>query len=56
MKKSTVELIEKKFRWDIDAIDSELRKNKREINRLATRQRELKDIKKSLYEILRLIK
>ncbi len=56
MKKSTIQLIENKFKQDIWLIDMELRKNKNEINRLAEKQRELKDTRKGLYEILRLIK
>lgn len=56
MKKSTVELIEKKFHKDITDIDYKLYKNKQEIKRLATEQKQLKDTKKSLYEILRLIR
>jgi hypothetical protein len=56
MKKTTVEIIERKFKKDIDAIDYELYRNKQEINRLAEKQKQLKDTKKSLYEILRLIR
>ncbi len=56
MKKATVEIIEAKFKNDINAIDWEMRKNKMEIKRLAEKQKQLKDTKKSLYEILRLIR
>jgi hypothetical protein len=56
MKKGTVEIIEAKFKKDIDAIYWELRKNKLEIKRLAEKQKQLKDARKGLYEILRLIK
>lgn len=56
MKKSTIRLIENKFKQDIAQIDAKIRNNKWEINRLAEEQRQLKDTRKGLYEILRLIK
>jgi DNA-binding transcriptional regulator GbsR (MarR family) len=55
MKQATVKLIEEKFKKDIDNIQYEIRKNKKEINNLAKKQRELKDTRKGLYDILRLI-
>jgi len=48
-------LIREKFQKEIYQIDFEIRKNKREINNLATKQKQLKDTKKGLHEILQLI-
>lgn len=56
MKESTVKLIRDKFEQDIGQIDSKIRRNKWEINKLAREQKQLKDTKKGLYEILKLIK
>lgn len=56
IKKSTIELIKEKFQKDIYQIDAEIRKNKKEINKLATKQKQLKDTKTGLHEILQLIK
>jgi hypothetical protein len=56
MKQSTIKLIEDKFMNDIWKIDSEIRDNKSKIKQLAKRQKELKDTKKGLYDILKLIK
>lgn len=56
LKQSTVKIIEEKFRKDINQIQYEIYKNKSEINRLAEKQKQLKDTKKGLYDILRLIK
>ena len=55
MKKAAVEAIKRKFENDMFNINYEMRTNKFKINQLAKRQKELKDIKKGLYEILRLI-
>ena len=56
MKKSTVELIEKKFKDDIWKIRCKIKTNKYEIKELAQKQNELKQTEQALYEILRLIK
>lgn len=56
MKKQTIELIEKKFKHDIDDINYQIYKNKQAIKKLADEQRLLKDTRKGLYEILRQIK
>ena len=56
MKQSTIKLIEAKFQKDVCAIDNEIRKNKIDIKRLAEKQRALKNTRKGLFEILRLIK
>lgn len=56
MKQSTIKLIEEKFKKDIYNIDVEIRKNKRTIKDLAEKQRQLKDTRKGLYELLRLVK
>jgi len=56
MKKATIDLIEKKFESDFNKISSNIRSNKREIARLSEQQRELKNTRKGLFEILRLIR
>ena len=56
MKKATVELIEKKFKNDFDELSCQIRKNKCEIKRLADEQRNLKDTRKALFEILKQIR
>ncbi len=56
LKQAVVKIIEGKFRIDISKIDYELYKNKKEIQRLAEKQRELKNTRNGLYEILRMIK
>jgi hypothetical protein len=52
MKKTTVELIEKTFKRNFDDITYEIHKNKKEIKRLAEKQRELKNMRKDLFDIL----
>lgn len=49
------ELVEK-FKRDVYNIEAEIRKNKRTVKDLAEKQRQLKDIRKGLYELLRLVK
>lgn len=56
MKQSTIKLIEDKFKNDVYKINSEIRKNKYDINQLAIKQRQLKDIRKGLFEILGLVR
>jgi hypothetical protein len=56
MKESTIQLIKNKFLNDVNKIDAEIRRNKYEIKKLATKQKELKDTRKGLFEIIRLIK
>lgn len=56
MKKSIVELIENKFKQDIWDIDFKIRENKRTINQLAEEQKKLKNTRKGLFEILRMIR
>ena len=56
MKKEIAEIIKKKFDNDMLDIDCKIRSNKREINVIANKQRQLKATKKALYEIIRLIK
>lgn len=56
MKKATIEIIEKKFRNDFEDISSKIWENKRTIERLAEEQRELKNTRKGLFEILRMIR
>jgi len=56
MKQSTIKLIEQRFLNDIYNINYKIRKNKTEINRLAKEQKELKESRKGLYEIINLIK
>jgi hypothetical protein len=43
MKNSTVKLIEERFNKEVIDIEREIRKNKYEINKLAERQKQLKD-------------
>jgi len=52
MKKSTVKLIEAKFKKDFDNLSYEIRKNKRDITRLAKKQKELKELRKGLFDLL----
>ncbi len=52
MTKQTIELITNKFKEDFDGISYEIRKNKREIKILASKQRNLKNLRKGLFEIL----
>jgi len=52
MKKAVIELIEKTFKNNFDDISYEIRQNKKEIKRLAERQRQLKDARKGLFEIM----
>lgn len=56
MKKETLELIKDRFESEINSISWEIRGNKLKINQLAKKQRELKDTRKGLYEILRKLK
>ena len=56
MKKATLELINDKFERDINDINYEIFKNKSEINKLAKKQRDLKDTRRGLCEILRALK
>lgn len=56
VKKETIDIIERRFKEDIWKIESEIYRNKSEIKRLAEKQKELKNIRKGLYEILRQIK
>ena len=56
MKKSTIELVENRFTKDIEDINYKIRKNKEQINKLAEEQRNLKDTRKGLCDILHLIK
>lgn len=52
LKKSTIALIEARFKQDFEKISADIRRNKRQIKELATKQRELKDLRKGLFEIL----
>lgn len=56
MKQATIQIIEEKFQKDIRDINYEIRNNKREIQALATKQKKLKDTRRGLYDILRLVK
>ena len=56
MKKTTVDLIERKFKNDFDEISTKIRSNKREIERLSNIQRDLKNVRRGMFEILRLIR
>jgi hypothetical protein len=56
MKQTTVKLIENKFKKDIDQINYEIHKNKQTIKGLSEKQRELKETRKGLYDLLRLIR
>ena len=56
MKPETIQIIEEKFQKDIRDINYEIRNNKREIQALATKQKKLKDTRRGLYDILRLVK
>jgi hypothetical protein len=56
MKQSTVKLIEEKFNKDISDINYQIYKNKNEIKQLAEKQKELKNTRKGLHEILSLIR
>jgi hypothetical protein len=53
---AALEAIEEKLKNDILAIDAEIRRNKRFINDLAEKQKNLKATKRGLYEILRQIR
>ena len=52
MKKETVKLIENKFKKDFEELFWKIRKNKDKIKDLAKEQRELKDLRCALFEIL----
>ena len=52
MKKETVKLIEEKFNKDFSEISYKIYKNKKQIKLLSGEQRELKDLRKGLFEIL----
>lgn len=52
MNKRVLAEIQERFKKEILDIDIELRKNKREINRLASRQWELKKIRHELHKIM----
>lgn len=52
MKKTTVKLIEDKFKRDFEDISYQIRQNKKQIKELAMKQRRLKDLRKGLFEIL----
>ena len=56
MRKETIEFIKLKFKRDFSDINYEIRKNKKEINRLAEQQITLKESRKKLWELLRQIK
>ena len=56
MKQATIQIIEEKFQKDITNINYEIRNNKREIKSLAEKQKKLKDTRRGLYNILRLVK
>ena len=56
MKKATVEIIEKKFSNELDEISYEIFTNKNIIKTLSEKQRELKDTRKGLFELLQLIR
>jgi len=56
MKKATVEIIEKKFSNELDEISYEIFTNKNIIKTLSQKQRELKDTRKGLFELLQLIR
>lgn len=56
MKKTTLKLICDKFERDMNAINYEIFKNKSEINKLAKKQRDLKDTRKGLCEIMKILK
>lgn len=53
MERETLELIKERFESEIKSINWEIGGNKFRINQLAKKQRELKDTRKGLYEILR---
>ncbi len=55
IKKSTYELLNKKFKDDIWKIHKELRDNAYKINELAQRQKDLKKISKELHIILKTV-
>lgn len=56
MKASTVKLVEEKFKKDVYDINYKIYKNKQQIKVLAEEQKKLKDTRKGLFEILRLIR
>lgn len=56
MKESVISLIEEKFNKDIIDINHQIKLNKSKIKDLAIKQRELKDTRKGLFEILRKLK
>lgn len=56
MKKKVIETIEKKFEEDIRWLNHDLENNAKEINKLVEKQKEMKNTRKGLYEILNMIK